>query len=385
MLTRRAWLEIDLDKLNRNLECLRGRLNEGCSVMAVVKANGYGHGAVETARFLERKGVRIFGVAALDEAVELRNAGITSDIIILSYTDPCLAAQLIKYDIIQSAGDIAYAKSLNDYSLSSGSPVRVHIKVDTGMTRLGFDCNTDEEIETILWVYRNLNALKIEGIFSHYSSSDDSDEDGNEYTKLQFQRFERLLEKLRGHGIDVGARHICNSAGTQRYPQSQLDIVRCGALLDGYNLASHIDPWPIAPIASLKTSVTALRSVDPETPVSYSRTFVSAAPMKVATLSIGYADGYPRALSNRGRVIIRGQWAPQIGNVCMDQMMVDVTEIPDVAVGDTAVIIGQDGELTQDAADLAAQCGSCVHEIISRLGERLQRVYFENKVQTEVK
>lgn len=224
----------------------------------------------------------------------------------------------------------------------------------------------------------SLAGISCEGTFSHFASADDGSEGAEQYTLMQIERFERATALLRDRGIDTGLRHICNSGGIQKYPQAHFDMVRCGAVITGYNTACDITPWEIKPVASLKAAVTSLRDIPEGTPISYSRTFKAEKPLRVAVLSIGYADGYPRALSRVGKVMLNGCWARQLGNVCMDQMMIDVTDIPDVRVGDAAVIIGESGSLCQTADDLAAQCQSCMHEIMSRLSLRLQRIYLKD-------
>lgn len=373
--TDRAWLEIDFDRLSGNMAVLRSHLRENCRVMAVVKANAYGLGAVRVARFLElNEGVSHFAVASFSEGVELRQAGIRGEILILSYSAPHLAPELIKYDLSQAVASLDYAEDISRRAKTVGGVIKAHIKIDTGMTRTGFDFRCDGDIEKIADVY-SLAGIRCEGIFSHFSSADDGSEGAEEYTLTQIERFERATALLREKGIEVGLRHICNSGGIQKYPQAHFDMVRSGAVITGYNTACGITPWEIKPVASLKAAVTSLRDIPAGTPISYSRTFTAKRPMKVAVLSIGYADGYPRALSRVGKVMLNGCWAHQLGNVCMDQMMIDVTDIPDVKVGDAAVIIGESGALSQTADDIAVQCGSCMHEVMSRLSLRLQRIY----------
>lgn len=378
LITDRAWLEVDLDRLSRNIGEVRAHLNDGCRIMAVVKANGYGLGASEIAGYLEQKeNVGHFAVASFSEAVELRKAGIKGEVLILSQTAPHLADELIEYGLSQAVASLEYAEDLSRRAVEAGKTVKAHIKLDTGMTRTGFDCRSDEEIENIAAVYK-LKGLDCVATFSHFSSSDDGSEGAEQYTLMQIERFEQVTERLRQLGCDIGLRHICNTGGIQKYPQAHFDMVRCGAAMTGYNTACDITPWNIKPVASLKAAVTSLRDIPAGTAISYSRKFISEKPMKVAVLSIGYADGYPRALSGKGRVMLNGKWARQLGNVCMDQMMIDVTDIPEVKIGDAAVIIGESGELCQTADDIAEQCQTCMHEIMSRMSLRLQRIYLSD-------
>jgi alanine racemase len=380
----RAWLEINLDHLGSNLRLLRGGLRDGCDVMAVVKADGYGHGAVKLSEYLFGQGVRHFGVVTLSEGMALRRAGLGGEILVLAYTPPGLAARLIEQDLTQSVFSPEYADALDREAGLAGGRAKIHVKLDTGMTRTGFDCATAGQIDRVAEVYEKNNLIPT-GIFSHFSSADDGSDGADAYCLLQLARFRGALDGLKSRGIQPGLRHMCNTGGARKYPDAHFDLVRCGAALAGYNTACGVEPWPLIPIASLKTTVACLRDIDAGTPVSYSRTFCAPCPMRVAVLCIGYADGYPRALSRKGRVMLHGQWAPQLGNVCMDQMMVDVSHIPDVRPGDVATIIGADKALSQTADDLAAQGGTCMHEILSRLGGRLQRLYYEGGRRVDIR
>lgn len=380
----RAWLEIDFDSMHNNIKEIREHLSDGCRVMAVMKANGYGHGAVPVAKYLEQyEGVTHFATASLSEALQLREGGIKGEILVLSYTVPMLCEKLIENNITQAISSQLHAQQMSERALKLGKPLLSHIKLDTGMTRLGFDCRGSAEIDAVAAAYA-LKGLKITGTFSHFSSSDDNSPGAEDYCKGQIERFRSVTGELMTRGIDVGVRHICNTGGTEKYPEAHFDMVRCGAVMYGYNTAFDVKKWDIKLVMSLKTIVTSLREIEAGTPVSYSRRFTAGKPTRVAVLSIGYADGYPRILSGKGRVMINGQWARQIGNVCMDQMMVDVSDIPDVKIGDTAVIIGQSGELLQTADDLGEQSLSCMHEILSRMSLRLQRLYYKNNELIEV-
>ncbi|PWM24313.1 MAG: alanine racemase [Oscillospiraceae bacterium] len=378
LITRRAWLEVDLDQVAQNLAVIRRHLTPGCRFCAVVKADGYGQGAVMLARRLAREGVDCFAVATLDEGRALREAGIQAEILVLSPTDPALAFALLENGLTQAVGSPSYAACLSEQAQKAGGPLHCHIKLDTGMTRTGFDCRTSAELDAVAAAYA-LPGLRVTGTFSHFSSSDDPSDGAEEFSLEQIRRFSAALIGLAARGIDPGTRHLCNSGGIQKYPQAHFDMVRGGAILTGYPTACGVERWPgILPASSLKTAVTCLRQIEAGTCISYSRTFRAPGPMRVAVLAIGYADGYPRALSRRGRVILHGKWAPVLGNVCMDQMMVDVTGIPETKPGDIAVILGEDGPLSQTADDLGREANSCMHEILSRLGPRLQRLYFEN-------
>lgn len=374
----RAWLEIDFDRLHENLNEVRSHLSSGCRVMAVMKANAYGHGAVPLAKYLERQeGVTHFATASLSEALALREGGITGEILVLSYTVPALCEKLIENGITQAISSGEHAAQMSEIAAKHGKRLLSHIKLDTGMTRLGFDCRNEAEIDAAASVYF-LPGLKITGTFSHFASSDDSSAGAEDYCSAQIERFTCVTEALAKRGIDVGVRHICNTGGIQKYPEAHFDMVRCGAVMYGYGTAFGIEKWNVKPVMSLKAIVTSLREIAVGTPVSYSRKFIAEKPTRVAVLSIGYADGYPRILSGKGKVMLNGCWARQIGNVCMDQMMVDITDIPNVNVGDAAVLIGQSGGLCQTADDLGEQSLSCMHEILSRMSLRLQRLYYKD-------
>ncbi len=378
MITRRAWLEIDLDRLHYNLAQLRAHLAPGCALSAVVKANAYGQGAVPIARYLQQhEGVTRFCVACLSEAVALREAGIAGEVLVLAYTAPELTGALLQYDVTQSVASPEYAHMLDEQARLAGGVIKMHIKLDTGMTRTGFDCKADRDIEQLTGAYR-LKNLTATGTFSHFSSADDGSDGADAYCRMQIARFNAAVSALKARGCALGTLHMCNTGGAQKYPEAHFDMVRCGAELSGYNTAAHILPWELKIITALKATVISLRDIEAGTPVSYSRTFKAEKPLRVAVLSIGYADGYPRNLSRAGRVMLHGKWARQLGNVCMDQMVVDVTDIPEARLGDAATIIGEDGGLVQTADDLGAQYGSCMHEVLSRMGERLQRLYYRN-------
>ncbi|MFV0496596.1 MAG: alanine racemase [Candidatus Fimivivens sp.] len=383
MITHRAWLEIDLDRLGYNLMQLRAHLAPGCEISAVIKADAYGQGAVPIARYLQQnRGINRFCVACFSEAVELRESGISGEILILAYTTPTLAGEILKYDLTQSVAALEYACALNEQAQLAGGRIKMHVKLDTGMTRTGFDCQTPQDIAQIAKAYRMPNLLAT-GTFSHFSSADDDSAGADEYSHIQIARFNDATVALQQQGCHLGTRHMCNTGGIQKYPQAHFDMVRCGAAMAGYNTAAHIPKWDLNIVSALKVAVISLRDVQPGTPISYSRTFKAEKLLRVAVLSIGYADGYPRNLSRVGRVILHGKWARQLGNVCMDQVMVDVTDIPQVEIGDAATIIGEDGDLIQTADDLGAQYGSCMHEVLSRLGSRLQRIYYRGgKIET---
>ncbi len=370
----RTWLTVDLRRLKSNLEAVRARVPGGCRVFAVVKANAYGHGDVVCARALESWGVDTFCVAAVDEAVALREAGIQRDILVLSYVGEAGAGDLLKYDLIAAVASPGHARALSGAAKALGKTIRCHLKLNTGMNRIGFDCDTPEQLEEIAAAYC-LPHLRFEGIFSHFSSSDDGSEGAEDYCRSQEEKFSRALTFLRERGVDAGVRHFANSGAIAAYPEASYDAVRAGALLMGYNTSPDARPLPVVPCGDWKAAVTCIRTIPAGGCVSYSRKFRAEKPTRVATVAVGYADGWPRALSNGGHVLLRGRETVILGNICMDQMMVDVTDIPDAAVGDAVTLIGRDGDRVRTADDVAAEAGSCMHEILSRIGLRVERLY----------
>lgn len=373
-LANRAWLDVDLDRLGHNFEVVSRRVTSGCGVMAVVKADAYAHGAEVLGPALEGFGARRFGVATAREGAALRRSGVEGSILVLAYTGPEQVELLLENDLTQTLADLPHAGALNAAAGRAGRALKAQVKLDTGMTRTGLACATPGELDAAAAVYR-LPHLRVEGTFSHFSSADDGKPGAEAYCAVQLGRYRAALDGLTARGAAVGLRHMCNTGGTLKYPEAHFDLVRCGAALLGYNTAAGVEPWPLLPVGSLKAAVACLRDIPAGTAVSYGRTFVSERPMRVATLCLGYADGLPRALSNRGRVLLGGAWAPILGNICMDQMMVDATGCGEVAQGDAAVVIGRQGGLVQTADDLAVDAGTCAHEILSRLGGRLQRRY----------
>lgn len=368
----RNWLEVDLNKLAHNVDTVREILPEGCDLIAVVKANAYGHGEGKIARALEELGVSRFAVASLGEATNIRNEGVSGDVLVLSYVDPKDALEAVRDNITLAVISKEHAIALSDEAKKNNVSIKVHVKLNTGMNRVGFDCCEKEELEELASIYK-LEGLDFTGIFSHFSSSDDLSDGADEYTKLQLERFENTLEYLKEKNINVGLRHISNSGGIGKYPNARFDAVRCGALLYGYNTAVDA-PLPVIPIGSWKSVVSTVRTLKKGEAVSYSRHYIAKGGEKIATLCVGYADGYKRALggkeSGNAFVLINGKRCEIVGSICMDQMMVNVTDAS-VNAGDIAILMSED--LTAD--ELAERAGTCMHDIIACIGPRVERVY----------
>ncbi len=362
-LLHRVWAEIDLDALGRNLEQIR-LLAPGKDVMAVVKANAYGHGVELVAPELFRKGVRRFAVSNIEEALTLRELLPKAEILIFGYCDEEWFGDLLEADLIQTAGSVDFARSLSDYAVRAGTRARIHIKVNTGMTRVGVD--TPEEVERNL----ALPGLRAEGVYTHFASADSLLPEDMEYTLRQERLLRETAAAAERQGIPVYSQ---NSGGILYHRDFQGPIVRAGIILYGCmpNTAEKM-PDGFTPVMTLKSQVCQLKSVPAGTTLSYGRTYTAQHDMTAAVIPAGYADGYPRALSNRGAVYINGSRCPICGRVCMDQMIVDVTGIS-VSVGDTAVLYsGAIPEITADAA--ADSAGTIGYELLCAVGARVPRV-----------
>lgn len=365
--TDRAYLEINLNNLEHNVNTLQKAMSPKCELMAVVKAEAYGHGMYEVTTYLEQIGVSSFAVATIDEGIRLRKYGISSEILILGYTSPSRAKELCKYELIQTLIDYRYSLLLN----KQGYDVKTHIKVDTGMHRLGFDT---EDIENISAVF-SMKHIKVSGIYTHLCAADSVDEKDICFTNMQIEGFYNLLKKLREKGITIPKIHIQSSYGLLNYPELKCDYVRAGVSLYGV-LSSPNDrtklQLDLRPVLSLKSRVVLLREIKKGDSVGYSRSFVANRDSLIAVLPVGYADGYPRNLScQKSYVLINGHQAPVVGKICMDQLAVDVTDIPDVKVGITATLIGKDGNEEISAPMVADNSESITNELLSRMGQRL--------------
>lgn len=364
----RAWIELSMDALRHNVAALRALLPPGCELMPAVKADAYGHGAALIAGELSQLGIRAFCVAAVSEGVALRRQGIQGAILILGYTHPEQFPLLAQYDLTQTVVDYDYAKVLNSY----GRPVRVHIGVDTGMRRLGEPCG---DISRICEMFRMEN-LRVEGIFSHLCADDTENADDRAFTLRQGEAFWKLVGELRRHGCVCPKAHILSSYGLLNYPELGGDYARAGIALYGV-LSTRADGQrckaDLRPVLSLKTRITSVRELR-RGGAGYGLAFRAARDSRIAALSIGYADGLPRALScGAGSVLINGLKAPIAGRICMDQTLVDVTDIPDVRAGETATVIGTSGSESVSAYDLAEQTNTITNEVLSRLGARLEK------------
>lgn len=368
--TGRTWIEISRDALEANVEFIRGRLPVDCQLMPAVKADAYGHGAVLVAREMNRLGVEAFCVACVQEGIELRRAGIRGEILILGYTHPTWFPALRTYGLSQTVVDVSYARMLRQY----GKQLHVHIGIDTGMHRLGERC---EHLDEICQIFEMPN-LVVDGMFTHLSSDDISGEREQAFTMGQARGFAEVIAELGERGIECPKIHLQASYGVLNYPELAGDYARVGIALYGV-LGTEEDtlPWRdrLCPVLSLKTRVASVREIYAGESAGYGLDFTAAQTMRIAALAIGYADGLPRALSDGcGAVLIRGQRAPIVGRVCMDQTLVDVSGLTDVCPGDVAVVIGRSGVEEITVCDIAKQAGTITNEILSRLGARPGRI-----------
>lgn len=378
---KRTWVQIDLDVLRENYNKIRKAVRPDAEIMAVIKADAYGHGAEFTARELDEAGADRFAVSNLEEALQVRKAGIEKPILILGYTPPEYARQLAFNNISQAVFNSDYARRLSENALKGGVELTVHIKVDTGMTRIGFtyqdnvrDAWAVDEIEAAC----RLGGLYAEGIFTHFAKADEG-ERGEAYTRLQFELFTDIIKRLQKRGVEFELRHCCNSAATVCYPEMQLDLVRPGIILYGLQPSSAQQiKLDLKPVMELKTVVSMIKDIQKDTPVSYGGDFVSQGDMRIATVPVGYADGYPRALSDKGEMLINGKRAEIIGRVCMDQLMLDVSDIENISEGLTVTAFGEDGGKVITVDELAKKIGVINYEIICGISKRVPRVFTKN-------
>ncbi len=369
---RRTWAEIDLLALEHNYQTLRAMLPHGCKLLCPVKADAYGHGAVPVARWLERLGADYLAVACLDEGIELRKEGVKVPILILGHTEPLWAAELMGYDLTQTVFEPETAGALSRAAVAAGKTLTVHMKADTGMSRLGLLCDRedmDRTVETMAAMHA-LPGLEWEGIFTHFAAADGSEE----YTMLQFTRFLELLDRLRERGIKFPIRHCAASAAVLYYPCTCLDMVRPGIALYGHYPhpdCEGLDGPGLEPLMTLKTRVISVKDMSAGTAVSYGCTHTLDRPTRLAAIAIGYGDGLPRACSDKLKVWVRGGLAPVVGRICMDLCMIDVTHLPEVAPGDTVEVYGPHVPV-EEAAALA---GTIQYELLCNVSRRVPRIY----------
>ena len=370
---KRTWAEIDLDNLTHNLETIRKQVGPKAKLLGVVKADAYGHGAVRVAKHLERIGAGYLAVSNLDECEELRVNGITLPILMLGFTPAEQAERILKNDMTQAVPNLAVAEAYSSAAVRAGGTMKVHIKLDTGMGRLGFQCDDahfDASLRDILKVL-TLPGLDVEGVFTHFCVSDEAADECVEFTKVQHDRFLHMIDAAETQGnFKFRLHHCCNAGGIASYPEWAWDMVRCGIIL--YGTGDLAEQMGMKPVMTVKTTVSTIKDFDPDTSVSYGRQFFTARPSRIAVLPIGYADGLFRALSGKLRVLTPYGTAQQVGRICMDMCMIDVTDLPQLRVGDEIEVYGGH-QLIETAAK---QCGTISYELLCAVSKRVPRYYF---------
>jgi alanine racemase len=365
-----TYATVNLTALAHNLSCIKRCLSPGCEVMAIVKANAYGHGAVETAQALARRGIGRFAVASLDEGIALRQAGLSGSVVVLGALFEQQIADLVAHRLTPVVSDKRILPALAKAARSHPTPYPIHLKVETGMGRLGL---SPDELLSLLDSPLLRNPLQVEGMMTHLADADGAD---NDFTERQLVAFRSILEQIRQRGITIPLVHAANSAAIVRFPETHFSLVRPGIMLYGYHtLPDSVSTPDLTPVLSLRTTIVQLRTIPRGGTVSYNGTFVAQRPTRIAVLPIGYADGYSRRLSHRGSVLIQGRRAPIVGLVCMDMIMVDVTDLAPVPVGETVTLIGQQGEESIWADEVADWIGTIPYEVLCGIGSRVPRLY----------
>ena len=371
---RPVWAEVNLDNIINNIKEIKKNIN-GEEIIAVVKANAYGHGAVDVAPVLIENGADRLAVAMLSEALELREAGIKVPILILGYTDVAFSEMLINNDIEQTVYSLDYAKELSKKAEALGKVAKIHIAVDTGMGRIGFLPN-EKSVEEVVEISK-LSNLRITGIFTHFSNADEQDKS---YAHNQIEKFNFFINEIEKREVNLGLKHISNSASIIDIEDAHYNAIRPGIILYGYYPSDYInkDKLKLMPALSLKCQVIHVKELPKGEYIGYGRKFRTERDSVIATLPIGYADGYIRGLYEKAHVIINGKLAPVVGKICMDQCMVDVTDIGPVKVGDEVVLLGEDNGVKNNADDIAKMLDTINYEILCMIGRRVPRIYIKD-------
>ena len=373
-LQKRTWAEISLPNIRHNYEAIRAQLPAGCRFLGVVKADAYGHGAVPVSRLLQEAGADYLAVSCLDEALELREHGISMPILILGHTPPEYTETLIDNRITQTVSALAKAKAYSEAAGKLGKTLRTHIKLDTGMSRLGYLCSGDYFETGVENLCRSvaLPNLEMEGIYTHFAVSDEPGEDCEAYTRAQFKLFTDVIDAVeRRSGCHFAIRHCANSGAVVSYPEMMLDMVRPGLLLYGYGDTSG--RLGLRPCMRLVTTISTIKYYEPGTTVSYGRRFTTRRRTRMGVLAAGYADGLPRLCSNKVSFAAKGGFAPQRGSICMDMCMVDLTDLPEASVGSEVELFGP----TNDIQKLSDAAQTIPYELLCAVSKRVPRVYAE--------
>jgi len=369
-----VWAEVDLKAIAHNIRELRRITNPKARFMAIVKANAYGHGIIEVARQSLENGAEALGVANIEEGIQLRKAGINAPVLIFGYTSPVHAKKLIEFDLTQTVYSYETSRALSEALSAYGKKIKVHIKVDTGMGRLGLlrgiKDNSVSEVESI----SRLPMLELEGIYTHFATADKSD---RSYAGKQFEIFMDFLNQLRIAGLEIPVTHAANSAAIINMPETHLDMVRAGISIYGLYTSEEVDRSIIKlkPAMALKTKIIHLKKVPAGFKISYGTTYETEKPTTIATVSIGYADGLNRLLSSKGRMLVCGHSAPIVGRICMDLTMLDVGNIPEIAIGEEVVVFGRQGNASISVDEIASTINTINYEVVSTIMERVPRIY----------
>ena len=372
---KRTWAEIDLDAIAHNMREIRKITSPDAQIMAVVKADGYGCGFYETTKVLLENGADRLAVAILQEGKQLRKRGIDVPILILGASFEHDIEDIIESDITPNVCSFEFAKAISEVSERKQKTTKIHIKLDTGMSRVGFlISDNNEKVIREIEKISQLPYIEIEGIFSHFSTSDEADDS---YTRLQFKRFMEVCNELKNIGINIPIKHICNSAGVMMYPEMHLDMVRPGVILYGMYPSEEVDKsrLNLIPAMTVKSKITFVKEVEAGRGVSYGKEYITDGTTKIATVPIGYADGYLRKIAKCGKMIVNGVKVPIIGRICMDQCMINVSNVHNIERGDEAIIFGREG-ITID--DLAKWLDTINYEISCVIGKRIPRIYIKD-------
>ena len=367
----RTYVKVDLNAIEHNINEVRKLIDNNVKVMAVIKADGYGHGAAVIGNFLKEK-VDYFGVATIEEAIELRKNNIDIPILILGYTSYKQYEDLIKYDITQTVYNLEMVEKLEECAARFNHIAKIHLALETGMNRIGFEPN-ERSIENIKKIMK-MDNIFVEGMFTHFSCADERDKS---YAKIQMKKYDEFIGKLENNNINIPIKHMCNSAGIMEFDNHRFEMVRSGIITYGLYPSDEVNKSALKLKSALewKAHVINISEVSEGCGVSYGKTYVTKGNTRIATISVGYADGYMRGLSSKGKVLIHGQYAPIIGRICMDQMMVDITHIENVQIEDEVTLVGTDRENKITAEELAEIAGSFNYEFVCGIGKRVTRTY----------
>jgi len=369
--------EINLDAIAHNVRALKAHIGERTALMAVVKANAYGHGTLPVARVALESGASRLAVGCTEEGVRLRQSGISAPILLMCYNTPAQAADIVRHRLTPTVNGLDLARALSVAVAEQGAPdLPVHLKADTGMGRFGL---MPEEVVDFAQVLVSLPGLTLEGFYTHFGTADETD---TSHTYRQFELYRQIMRQLEEAGIAIPVQHVANSATTLRFPEMHLDMVRCGIAIYGLRPSPGVRmAVPLRPALTLQTCVARIRTLPSGWGISYGRTFVTSRPTPVALVPVGYGDGYHRVLSNKGAVLIHGRRAPVVGRVCMDQFVVDVTGILDVQEDDEVVVLGRQGKEEISADEIAAWAGTINYEVVTAILPRVPRIYLRGDIE----